>query len=80
MQYKKDGSLTTMESGFPAYTQQGSKDIFKMKFAKFTSNIVYDPITYVQGGDATSRCTALEASYEMLIVMIAGLFSRKFGL
>jgi hypothetical protein len=45
-----------MEPSYPMFTQQGSKDIFRFRFPKFTSNVLYDPTIDlgVSGGDTSS--------------------------
>ena len=43
MQLDGSENFTSMISGYPLHRRLGEKDIFQLRFPKFTSQVLYDP-------------------------------------
>ena len=75
--------MSTMATGYPKYRRHGSKDIFKLRFPKFTSNVLYDPVMSVNGksdddddDDDLSGSSSLQTSLMAVIVLATAFVFR----
>lgn len=69
---KVDGTIVNMEGDYPKAMTKGSMQVFRFRFPKFTSDILYDPI-FSLGEDGTNGAVRVTFS-SLLIAALCYLF------